>query len=73
MCFSAIHWARNSRIVYGCGIDDAKEAGFNELCLSNEILKKSGGLDIIIEKECLRDENRELFRKWIQSETKKAY
>ncbi len=35
MCFSACHWARISKIVYGARIEDAKQAGFNEIKISN--------------------------------------
>ena len=39
MCFAACHWAKISEIVYGTGIQDAQRIGFNELTVSNEILK----------------------------------
>lgn len=39
MCFSAIHWARFERVVYGTTIADAARLGFNELFLSNRKLK----------------------------------
>jgi len=34
MCFSACHWARIDKIVYGAEIKDAKKAGFNEMEVS---------------------------------------
>jgi tRNA(Arg) A34 adenosine deaminase TadA len=43
MCFSAIHWAGIGRIVFGAAIADAKEAGFNELSISNIEMKERGG------------------------------
>src|SRR3712207_8990119 len=41
MCFSACHWARVARIVYGASIADAAAFGFNELPVSNARLKRS--------------------------------
>jgi tRNA(Arg) A34 adenosine deaminase TadA len=42
MCFSAIHWARISRVFYSTTINDVKRIGFNELTVSNRQLKKLG-------------------------------
>jgi guanine deaminase len=42
MCFSAIHWARISKIFYAATITDAKRAGFNELEISAKKMKKNG-------------------------------
>jgi len=73
MCFSAIHWARLDAVVYGTGIADAKELGFNELSIPCKKMKTKGkssvkifsGFDRI---ECLR-----LLRDWGRSERKKLY
>ena len=58
MCFSAIHWAKIERIVYGATIEDAKKAGFNELSIENKTMKKLGKSDVSIEKidcpECIK-------------------
>jgi tRNA(Arg) A34 adenosine deaminase TadA len=40
MCFSAIHWAQVPHIVYSTTIADVKKLGFNELSISNRLLKK---------------------------------
>ena len=64
LCFSAIHWARISKIVYGAGIADAKKAGFNELSLSNRILKKLGKSRVAIKSGVLKKENQVLFEYW---------
>lgn len=42
MCFSAIHWARLSRVYYSTTIADVKRLGFNELTISNRQLKRWG-------------------------------
>ena len=64
MCFSACHWARIDKIVYGASISDAKKAGFNELQISDAHLKKEGKLSVKLEGAFLKKENQALFRKW---------
>lgn len=56
MCFSAIHWAHADRIVYGTSIEDAAAAGFRELPISNETMKRLGGAAVEVEGGFLRDE-----------------
>ncbi len=72
MCFSAIHWARIGRIIYGADIVDAQRAGFHELEISNQQMKKSGHssieiLDGVLKKDCVS-----LFSEW-QEHNGKAY
>jgi len=50
MCFSAIHWARIPKIYYAATIADAKKAGFNELDISAEKMKKQGKSKVSIVK-----------------------
>ena len=64
MCFSASHWAKISRIVFGVYIKDAKHYGFNELTVSNRKLATLGKSRICITKGVLRKENLELFEYW---------
>ncbi len=64
LCFSAIHWARISKIVYGAEIADAKKAGFNELILSNRVMKKLGKSRVAIKGRVLKKENQALFEYW---------
>jgi tRNA(Arg) A34 adenosine deaminase TadA len=73
MCFSAIHWSRISKIVYGARIEDAKSLGFNELTISNDQMKKLGGSGVEIEGPFLLEENLELFRYWESFPEKKIY
>ncbi len=73
MCFSACHWARIFKIVYGTSIGDSKEYGFNELCISNSSMKSMGqiGLDVVggfLRVECLR-----LFEAWSRRRDRKPY
>ncbi|MBN1495690.1 MAG: nucleoside deaminase [Spirochaetes bacterium] len=73
MCFSAIHWARISRIVYGASIADAQAAGFNELAIANVVMKDAGGSPVDIEAGCLRDECAALFNEWKESGSARPY
>ena len=73
MCFSAIHWARISRIVYGASIADAQAAGFNELAISSDIMKREGKTEVIIEGGCLAAECAGLFREWQQRGLARRY
>lgn len=64
MCFSAIHWAKIRRIVFGASIGDAQAAGFNELTIANEVMKREGRSPVVVEGGCLVEECRGLFREW---------
>lgn len=73
MCFSAIHWAGMERIFYGASIADATAAGFNELTISNDDMKRMGGSRIEVVGGFLRAEAQALFQEFIAKENKKAY
>lgn len=73
MCFSACHWARVSKIIYGAGIDDAKRCGFNELCIANSQLKGLAQSRVKIVSGFLREEAVELFQFWVKQKNRKAY
>ena len=73
MCFAACHWARISKIVFGAGIKDAKQAGFSELIVSNEEMKRLGESSVEIVAGFLSEENIELFKLWSQNSEKRAY
>lgn len=66
MCFSAIHWARIGRIVFSTTIADVKALGFNELPLSNVLLKRLGKvkLRVVVRKNAAC---RRLLRDWVSS------
>ncbi len=64
MCFSACHWARFERIVYGASIADARKAGFNELGISNRRMSRLGGGKARITSGVLRAECRRLLSGW---------
>ena len=73
MCFAACHWAKIKKIVYGASIKDAKEAGFDELELSNLYLKNAGGLEIDIVPDVLADKCKNLFDLWKKSPKRIIY
>lgn len=73
MCFSAIHWARISKLYYGTTIADVAKRGFNELAVSNNLLKKIGKIKIKIIKGFERKACLNLLKKWDSLESKKTY
>ncbi|MBI4211411.1 MAG: nucleoside deaminase [Deltaproteobacteria bacterium] len=73
MCFSAIHWARISQIYYGATIADAKSAGFNELFISNKVMKKQSRSPVEVAGGMLVEENHQLFQIWMKQPDKQAY
>jgi guanine deaminase len=73
MCFSAIHWAKIGRIVYGASIADAQAAGFNELTIANTDMKKAGGSPVVVEGGCLREACVALFAEWKDSGKARTY
>ncbi|MDD5633758.1 MAG: nucleoside deaminase [Candidatus Omnitrophica bacterium] len=73
MCFSAIHWAKIDRVVYGTGIDDVKTIGFNELTISAAQMKKQGASPVIVEGGFMYEECMELLKFWETLPNKKVY
>ena len=73
MCFSACHWARISRIVFGCAIKDAQNFGFNEMAVSNSKLKKLIKSKIKITSKAAIKENIALFEFWQKQAKAKVY
>lgn len=73
MCFSAIHWANIAKIFFGARIEDARDLGFNELTISNEMMKNEGKSPVEIEAGFMREENLALFEYWDGLEGKKTY
>jgi tRNA(Arg) A34 adenosine deaminase TadA len=73
MCFSASHWARITKIIYGARIQDAKNLGFHELSVSNLAMKDKGSSEIQVEGPLLLEENLALFEDWLQKPDPKTY
>ena len=72
MCFSAIHWARLSRITYATTIADVRRLGFNELSISNRRLANAAGSRVKIRREP-NHACRELLRAWSRLPKKRTY
>jgi len=73
MCFSACHWAKLSKVVFGASIADAQAAGFNELTISNEQMKESGRSPLVIQGGFMRDEAAQLFKDWSLRADRRVY
>jgi len=73
MCFSAIHWARISTIVFGSRIADAQGLGFSELTIPNQHMKQLGGSPVVIVPDYLREECAALFREWAARADRRTY
>ncbi|MEA3353496.1 MAG: nucleoside deaminase [Campylobacterota bacterium] len=73
MCFSAIHWGRFKRVIYGASIGDAKDVGFNELDICNSDMKKLGDSKVEITPDILKDQCKELFTLWKTTNKSTAY
>ncbi len=73
MCFTACHWARLDRIVYGAAIADVQAVGFNELTIPAETMKRAGGSPIKLTGGVLREENVALIQAWAMREDRQAY
>jgi guanine deaminase len=64
MCMAALHWARVEIVYYGATIQDAAEAGFNELTLAAKDVIRLGGSNIVLIPDLMRSECVDLFRAW---------
>jgi tRNA(Arg) A34 adenosine deaminase TadA len=73
MCFSAIHWAHCDRIVFGAAIADAGAAGFRELAISNEEMKRLGGATLEVEGGVMAEEARAQFRAFVGKPDHRTY
>ena len=73
MCFTACHWARLDRIIFGASISDAKRFGFNELTVSNEDLKRLGGSSVEIVPNFLTEECLGVFERFAERDTRLLY
>lgn len=72
MCLSAIYWARIESIYYGCTKDDAKNIGFDDSFIYEQIELKPEKRSIP-SKEILRSEALSAFRMWDEKEDKTEY
>ncbi|HEX4146085.1 MAG TPA: nucleoside deaminase [Pirellulales bacterium] len=73
MCAAALHWARVDTVYFGATIDDADDAGFNELHLPASKVLELGGSGVKLVPEMLREECRELFERWKNTPGARSY
>ncbi|MDD3089540.1 MAG: nucleoside deaminase [Candidatus Omnitrophica bacterium] len=73
MCFSAIHWAKISRIVFGTSIEDVRKRGFNELSIPVWTMKDLGGSPVRIEGGFMEPECEKLLEEWDSLPVKRVY
>ncbi len=73
MCFSAIHWARIDKVIYGTNISDAKKIGFNELSISSKKMKNEGRSKVKLFSGYLKKECLSLLNDWGALENKRLY
>lgn len=72
MCLSAIYWARLDRIYYGCDKEDAKNIGFDDSFIYEQIALKPE-FRSIVSTRLLPDEALSAFRMWENKEDKTEY
>lgn len=73
MCFSAIHWARIHKVVFGTKIQDVKKRGFHELSISSVHMKRQGKSPVRIQGNFMREECLMLLKAWDRIENRKVY
>jgi guanine deaminase len=73
MCFSACHWAAVDRVVYGARIPDALRAGFNELGISAEDMRRLGASPVQVQGGVLAAACAGLFEEWKRAGKAKPY
>jgi len=73
MCFTAAHWAKIKRIIYGTKTSDAKKAGFNELNISDARLASLGKSKIRLTGGVLANACKCLLKEWSNLADKVLY
>ena len=71
MCFSAIHWAQIKTIYYGATLKDSTKAGFNELAITDEQLKKMSKSKVRLVKNVSKEESTAPFKEYAKNRGKK--
>jgi len=73
MCFSAIHWARIGRVIYGTSIKDVKKRGFNELSIPAGKMKREGKSSVAVRAGFMKKECLALLAEWDSKKNKRVY
>lgn len=72
MCLGAIYWSRPSRIVFGCGRDDAARINFDDAFIYDELDHHHSDRHIPAE-QMMREEALQAFRLWQEKENRTLY
>jgi len=72
MCLSAIYWARISKLYYAADRFDAKDAGFDDSYIYNEISLSEKERNIHIE-NIMKKEGQDPFELWKETDNKTQY
>ena len=72
MCLGAIYWARLDKLYYGNTQEDAKEIGFDDSFIYDELKLAPDERQLPSEK-FLREEAIEAFKQWMETENKTEY
>ena len=72
MCLSAIYWARLDRIYYGCDKEDAKNIGFDDSFIYEQIALKPE-FRSIVSSRLLPEEALSAFKMWENKDDKVEY
>lgn len=73
MCFSAIHWARLRKVIFGTSIADVQKRGFNELSIPSKKMKLVGRSRVWIQPGFMKKECLALLTEWDRKKDKKLY
>jgi guanine deaminase len=73
MCAAALHWARVEAVYFGASVEDAANAGFNELRMSAQHVIDTGRSALKLVPGVLPDECRNLFDQWRATPGTRSY
>ncbi len=72
MCMGAVYWAHIGKVYYAAGHEDARNAGFDDADMYNEMKKEPPERKIFMKAE-MEEEGRKIFEKWKAKEDKLEY
>lgn len=73
MCMAALHWARVDTVYFGATVQDAADAGFNELYIDAQQILSLGRSKVKLVGNILSDECKQLFPDWKTLPTARTY
>ncbi len=73
MCFSAIHWARIAKVIFGTSIADVQKRGFHELSIPSRKMKREGKSPVSLQAGFMKKECRALLSDWDRRGSQEVY